>query len=449
MRTPNLHPGKKYHQPFLWILVLLCVITLLGGFTNTVYADDGTGETPAITTTQEPPADLQSSEPADVNPTDVPVPQEPEQTNTPEPTATTTPDEIFTPTEPTATPEISATPIAGESNETATDEDPTNTPDESLDDSTAPVNETSSGTTPKPAAEPGDDDSALPAALDPYFDRDGQTYFFRTDCTGYDNCIESPAPISAAIDNTLSLGLPDDGIINIDGGHFSESIMISSLPGSLTFQGQANGETTYLDGNLFINGTDVPISFLNFVFNGDVSLVDASQITFLDSIFNGDVSVTTSTDVVLNHNTSHAGTSITDSDDIQINTSQFDSPVSLTSVDTFSILQSSFQSGLTISQSTNGLISGSTFGDNLSVDGSELTVTTSPLDDDNLNITLSSQQGQLTVLSDPGQMAAITITAYTEGQDLHLSNGTVTFGDCVVVYNPLAVRKLALNRRLL
>ena len=46
--------GGKNVKLISWILGLLCVISLLGGITGQVYADDGSGANPSVTNPQDP-----------------------------------------------------------------------------------------------------------------------------------------------------------------------------------------------------------------------------------------------------------------------------------------------------------------------------------------------------------------------------------------------------------
>ena len=282
--------------------------------------------------------------------------------------------------------------------------------------------------------------------MDPYFNRQGQTYYFRPDCTGYDNCTQSNAPINAAIDNTVSQGLPDGGTIYVEGGHFSETVNISSLPGALTFKGRADGENTYLDGSLIVNGNNAPLSFLYFIFNGDVSLQNAKQVTFQDSTFNGSFSAAQTSNLALNNNTSHAAaTGITSSDDLTIDSSRFDAGVILNSLNQFTIHQSGFQGGMIIEKSQNGLISDSTFDSGVTINASDVEFISTPANNDAVDMTLGSEKGQVTVKSRAGSMASLKVTGQTGSQDMNLHGGEILFGEGKVLFDPQALRMLDIN----
>ncbi|MBT3234306.1 MAG: hypothetical protein HN356_16030, partial [Calditrichaeota bacterium] len=109
-------------------------------------------------------------------------------------------------------------------------------------------------------------------ALDPYFERQGETLYFRTDCDGYLNCTVSGQPISAALKDVERYGLPDDGIINIEGGFFEENILIGDFS-NLKLRGAANGEATTLAGNISIIHSQ-SISLLDFTFLKPIIIED-------------------------------------------------------------------------------------------------------------------------------------------------------------------------------
>ncbi len=419
-QKPRIFQNTKSIKPFLWLVCLLVVAGLLGGNTTPVFADDGSTETPVVVITSEvtqpDPAITQTPEP-DANP--------------PITAATPTPESNPTEQE-SSTPAIELTPIV---------EEPTQTPVITDQPELTPTSVVPTTTSEEP--KPVQEEVSPKKALDPYFNRQGETFYFRVDCTGFTNCTESNAPISAAIDDTISLGLPDDGIINVEGGHFSENVSITSLPGALTFKGMADGEITYLDGNLMINGTTVPICFLNFVFNGDVSVLNTTQITFLDSVFNGDFTVTQSNGLVLMNAISHAAVSFSGDGDITINTSSFDQDVFLSAVNDFTIDQSSFQGALIMSQSTGGVIRDTTAANGFVSHGSDITIVTTPLNQDVVQIYLGNEQGTVSISSGAGSMGSIKITGQMDDdQDMLLSSGEVRLGDGKVVYNPQAVRLL-------
>jgi hypothetical protein len=430
--------GKKAQKPYLWLLSFLCIVILLGGMTDQVYADTGSGETPIIVATQEPQAETQ---PTEVSTPDTPINQE---TTTATPTPETIPTQENLPIDPALTPVVTETPVADQPEVTVPDGiDPA--AENPITPTVEPLNIDQNQESASQAVTVPNEAPVLRAVMDPYFNREGQTFYFRTDCTGFDNCSESLTPISAAIDNTLSFGLPDDGIINVEGGHFSENVSISSLPGSLILKGKADGQTTYLDGNLIINGTNVPLSFLNFAFNGDVSVLNSSQIDFLDSIFNGDLTISQTNNLILKNSSSHAAATFTGGDELTIDSSKFDADVLLSSVNTFNILQSSFESGLMINQSTNGLISNTTTNNGFVSQGSDFTIMTNPLDNDFVHVTLGNEKGQVTVVSGVGRMASIAITGQIDDQDIYLYAGEVRFGEGKLVFNPLAMRNLGIT----
>ena len=420
--------GKNLNKLFLWALCFLCVTGLLGGITGRVSADDGSGVTPVATSTpdasQPDPAITQTPEPSltDTAPAPSETPQAAQEQ--PDIVPTATPEQnTDTPTNtPAATevqPEIVLIPVTGQ--------DLLSQPANKKDVYSAP------------------DSSKFGSAQDPYFIRLGQTYYFRLDCTGYDNCVQSDAPISAAIDNTSSQGLPDDGVINVEGGHFSESIQISTLPGPLTIRGKVDGQATYLDGGLTITGNSAPITFLDFVFNGGVSLVNAGQVTFQGSTFNGDFQADQTQGLTLNQDDANADMAVTGSAGVVIDSSRFNKKLILSTINDFSITKSRFQDEVLIGQSTNGLISQTIFSKGIAIDGSDVTIISSALDNQSVDLTLGNKKGQVDVSAEAGAMMAfLRVTGQSEQQNMSLSNGEVKLGEGKLLFNPLAVQLLAL-----
>ena len=434
--------GKKLIKPLLWVLCLLCIAVLLGGITGHVSADDGSGATPIVTSTpditQPEPAITQMPEPT---PTDLGTQEPPATTET----SGNIPAPSETPPAIQGQPDIIPTASPDQNNAT-----PTNTPAAT---EVQPEIVSSTNVDQTPVSQPAStndvyvaqDRSNSGAAQDPYFTRLGQTFYFRSDCTGFVNCTQSNAPISAAIDNTFSQGLPDDGIINVEGGHFCENVQISTLLGPLTIRGKVDGQATYLDGGLTINGNNAPITFLDFIFNGGVSLVNAEQVTFQGSTFNGDFSAVQTQGLILKNNNSNADTILSESTDLSIDSSQFSNKLILSTVTDFSIIRSRFQAEVLIGQSANGLISETTFNKGIAIDGSEITIISTPLDNHSVDLNLGSTKGRVDVSSEAGAMMAfLRVTGQAEQQDMGLSNGKVTFGEGKVTFNPLAVQLLAL-----
>ncbi|MBN2047523.1 MAG: DUF3737 family protein, partial [Anaerolineaceae bacterium] len=233
---------------------------------------------------------------------------------------------------------------------------------------------------PSPEADAAQDDSA--ALLDPYFDRNGLRHYFVTECEeGQENCVSSPTPITAALANVQELGLPDDGVIYIEGGQFNETLTISELSGPLTLSGRANGETTFLNGAVVVSGTTSQIGFANLVFNNAVAVVNASGVEIAQSTLNAGVSLMNSNDVQITQSELNAGTVVMNSTNLTVEESQFNAGVVLSGVDQAQITDSTLSAGVMISNSQNVTLENTILVGDAVISGSQVEITGTAVDD--------------------------------------------------------------------
>ncbi|MEM5773981.1 MAG: hypothetical protein AAGU05_03190, partial [Anaerolineaceae bacterium] len=278
-------------------------------------------------------------------------------------------------------------------------------------------------------------------ALDPFFSRDGVMFYFRTNCAGYDNCLVTDTPIGSAVNDVIANGLPDDGVINIDGGDFGETLLFSNLPGALTLRGSANGGVTNLNGGLFIANSTNPLTFENFIFNAGVILQNAQQVSFINSIFNAGLMISKSNNLKLKNNRIEAGLVASEANGLEVDLSVLAAGMMITDSDGFIIHDSDLLSGLIISRSQNGKIIDSNLEGWLQARESDISFITS-LDAASLAVELNREQTQVNVAG----VNHLTVTGAAdpaETQQMIISDNLVTLGSSQVAYETASLNTVA------
>jgi len=110
---------------------------------------------------------------------------------------------------------------------------------------------------PVPSIETIVDGSNAPSIQDPYFTRASTLFqFTAADCDPYTDGEQPCAtPIQAALDDIALNGVPDDRIVNIEGGTYAENITIDGLDSDLILWGGADSNPTILSGSILISNT--------------------------------------------------------------------------------------------------------------------------------------------------------------------------------------------------
>jgi hypothetical protein len=398
------------------ILVLFGVLVIsLAFITSPVSADDGTGDAADIPTVQTPVDDLPVDPQVDVITADPDDAQDPVIIENP------TSDEIPLTGGDAALVESSVPPA----------------------DVVAPVVDelianTDGGNKEKKKDEEPSPAEVLEASLDPFFNRGGLTYYFRTNCTGFDNCVVTSTPISSAVTDVTSNGLPDDGVINVEGGTYQESLVIGALPGALKLKGSVNGQTTYLNGGVIIYDNGAPLTFADFVFNSGVNLIGTTDVSFENSTFNAGLFAENSQRTSLKKNKVHAGVLVMDSSQLRVSDSQFMAGVLISDSSNFSIDNSELQSGLIISRSTGGIISDSILSGWINTRSSEVTINTTSAKKD-LAINMGQEENHVVVNGE----SSLQVAGVSDNQaDMNLNGGTIVFGESKVSYNSTGIQNL-------
>ncbi len=124
------------------------------------------------------------------------------------------------------------------------------------------------------------EDAQSALLLDPYFTRNGITYYYMTNCSGYDNCTVSSTPIQAAINDVKANGMPDDDTVYIKSGTFSETILIDGFSSTLILK-SIEEDTTTLNGNITISNSSGTVKLDTFDFVGIISLQNAADVILI------------------------------------------------------------------------------------------------------------------------------------------------------------------------
>ena len=115
------------------------------------------------------------------------------------------------------------------------------------------------------------------ALLDPYFTRNGVTYYYMTDCSDYDNCTVTSTPIQDALDDLKANGMPDDNTLYVKSGTFGENITLDGFSDTLILQ-SADDDTTTLSGNITIQNSSGTITLDTFAFTGLITLNNVADV---------------------------------------------------------------------------------------------------------------------------------------------------------------------------
>ena len=113
--------------------------------------------------------------------------------------------------------------------------------------------------------------------LDPYFTRNGVTYYYMTDCSDYDNCTVTSTPIQDALDDLKANGMPDDNTLYVKSGTFGENITLDGFSDTLILQ-SADDDTTTLSGNITIQNSSGTITLDTFAFTGLITLNNVADV---------------------------------------------------------------------------------------------------------------------------------------------------------------------------
>ncbi|MEW6094083.1 MAG: hypothetical protein AB1531_08980, partial [Chloroflexota bacterium] len=117
------------------------------------------------------------------------------------------------------------------------------------------------------------------SVVDPYFDRGGTRYYFRTNCTGYTNCTVSTTPLQAAIDDIQAYGMPDDSTIWVEAGTFTDTISIDGFSSALTIRSVTGaGNDVILTGSVTIEDNSALITLQGILYTA------TSQITLINNL---------------------------------------------------------------------------------------------------------------------------------------------------------------------
>lgn len=295
-------------------LFLLAGAVLLISLTavHPVYAEElpptptPTSEVTNTETTSPVPESSPSPEEPTAEPTAVPA-------TSPEPASTCTedPDNQDLPlcdsnpepsTSPTAVPDPA---VSGQNDidPTPTDSvEPSPTPEEGTQSAEEAEDSAAGTTTGSPAGtDPENDGSApdettQPAPADPYFYSGSTLYTFLltgADCSSLENCTTTDTPIQDAL-NAIAGGLtPDDSTLYIEGGDFSDELLLQDLKSALILSGSADGNETRLSGSVTIQGVS-SLSFHKLSFNNTVSILENSSVLIKDSVLNADLTISDS-----------------------------------------------------------------------------------------------------------------------------------------------------------
>ncbi|MEN6436575.1 MAG: hypothetical protein ABFD58_12260, partial [Anaerolineaceae bacterium] len=277
--------------------------------------------------------------------------------------------------------------------------------------------------------------------LDPYFNRNGQVFYFRANCSGYSNCLESDAPISSAVSDVISNGLPDDGVINVEGGDFGETLEFGALPGALTLRGGVDGQTSNINGRVFVSGNNSPLTFENFVFNGNVNVLDAQNVSFIDSVFNGSFVVNNTHRLVLEEDELQSSAVVTQSTDLSVEMSLFRSEMLVSNVVGFSIKNSAFLTGLVVDHSRDGEIIDSHLEGWLQTRGSKVSFisTTSP---ESLAVEMDKEANHLVVEG----VNDLKVSGVDDGiEELLVQNGQALLGESNLVFDPADIADISFS----
>jgi len=125
-----------------------------------------------------------------------------------------------------------------------------------------------------------DEDAQSALLLDPYFTRNGVTYYYMTNCSGYDNCTVTSTPIQTAINDLKANGMPDDDTLYIKSGTFSESILIDGISSTLILK-SIEEDTTTLSGSVTIRNSSGTVKLDTFAFTGTISLQNAADVILI------------------------------------------------------------------------------------------------------------------------------------------------------------------------
>ena len=218
-------------------------------------------------------------------------------------------------------------------------------------------------------------------ALDPYFERQGEMHYFRNNCNGYLNCSVSGEPISAALRDVEINGLPDDGVINIEGGHFSELLMITNLVGELTLRGGADDQVTYLDGSVIVHDTNAQLKFQNVVFNAGLSIIQAARVSLAEVVLNGGLSVMNSEVLQIEGSVLDGGVVVMNTGEVNIAGSQFSAGVVFCNVEQVAVSGSQMGAGVIVDQSDNVVFEDTIFAAGISIRDSQVGLNGSDSDD--------------------------------------------------------------------
>ena len=147
--------------------------------------------------------------------------------------------------------------------------------------------------TPPSQASPQETDSSPPQAIpDPYFYVDGNKHSFLPEggnCADTVNCQVSSTPIQDAL-NAVSGGLtPDDHIIYVESGIYTEDVNIHNLH-DLILQGATNGSPPVLTGIISLSQA-TNISLHNFTFGEIIQIGNSSNITLTGTDDNDSIEI--------------------------------------------------------------------------------------------------------------------------------------------------------------
>jgi hypothetical protein len=273
-----------------------------------------------------------------------------------------------------------------------------------------------------------DEEIEIAPALDPYFKRQGETHYFRTNCDGYSNCAASSKPISAAIKDVEFNGLPDDGIINIEGGQFVELLIISKLSGELTLRGGADDEITYLEGSVIVHETESTLHFQNMVFNAGISVIRAGTVAFAESVINGGLSVMQSEALQIENSTLNAGMVVMNTTDVEVVDSLFAAGVVLSNVEHAAVSGSTMEGGVIVNRSQDVVFEETTFQDGISIRDSQVALN-GTASDDHFDVTLEAGPSQVQVSGGEGNDSVAVTQTLAEAGEVVVGEGLLVSPD--------------------
>jgi hypothetical protein len=290
---------RNWERPIRIAVILAMALTLLSPLGSAVFADDGTTEDPPSSEESEPPPEGNSEGEEQAPAEAAPV----------EETAPT--DEAAPAEEAALTEEAAATQDAeaAEGSNPAEDAEAV-AEDVPIEDETCLASEAVS-TAADPAADLTEEAEETSTVADPYFYYGGTLYNYIS--------------IQDAVDELSSNGwTPDDGMIAVEDGTFTEDIVIdgsawnggADTPLELILQSVNGSGTTVIDGNVIIQNM-LNMVLVGFEITGGVTAVDNTGTLTIDDVVatnvNGDaISVENQTgDVILsNVNASNAGNGV-------------------------------------------------------------------------------------------------------------------------------------------